>query len=107
MEFKNIREEQVVDAVIELLKSGNYRKAKIKLGELRGNPKEFMKLFEYLTKNTGLEGAKLHIKGIPARVECLKCDWKGDPDIQPNHVRCPRCFSDVRILSGHEFQVTV
>jgi Zn finger protein HypA/HybF involved in hydrogenase expression len=107
MEFKNIREENPVDAAVELLKSGNFRKAGIKLGELRGNPEEFMRLFNYLTKGTQLEGAKLKIKAIPAKVECLSCDWKGDPEIKPNDVRCPRCLSEVKILCGNEFQVIV
>jgi Zn finger protein HypA/HybF involved in hydrogenase expression len=109
MEFKsgNLREENAVDSAIELIKSGNYKKAKIKLGELRGKPEDFKRLFEYLTKGSSLENVKLKIKGVPAKIECMSCDWKGDPDIQHNNVRCPRCLSDVKILSGHEFQVTV
>ena len=107
MELKNLREENPVDAAIEQLKAGNFRKAKIKLGQLRGSPQEFMRLFDYLTKDTKLEGAKLKIKAIPAKIECLSCDWKGDPDIKPNDVRCPRCLSEVKILRGDELQITV
>ncbi len=107
MEFKNMREENPVDAAIELLRSGKRRKASIKLGELRGKPQDFMRLFEYLTKGTRLEGTKLKIKSVPAKIECLSCDWKGDPDIKPNDVRCPRCLSEVRITQGDEFQVVL
>ena len=107
MEFSNMREENPVDAVIAVLKSGNYRKAKIKLGQLRGNPKEFMKLFNYLTKDTRLEGADIRIKAVRAKVRCNNCDWRGDPDIQPNRVRCPRCFAPAEILKGREFQIHV
>jgi len=109
MEFKkeDLREENPVDAAIELLKSGNYKKAKIKLGELRGKPAEFMRLYKYLTKGTKLEDVELKIKWIPAKVECTSCDWRGDPDIQQNNVRCPRCLSEVKILRGNEFQVVV
>jgi hydrogenase nickel incorporation protein HypA/HybF len=105
MEFKNLREEQAVDAIIEQLKKGNFRKATIRLGELRGTPQEFMDLFKFLTKNSRLEDADLKIKSIPAKVKCLSCDWKGDPEIKKNEVRCPRCFRDVEILSGHELRI--
>jgi Zn finger protein HypA/HybF involved in hydrogenase expression len=107
MKFENLREEKAVDAVIELLKEGNYKKATVKLGELRGNPADFMRLFKFLTKDTGLEDAKLHIKQVPAKVKCTSCDWRGDPEIQPNNVRCPRCLSKAVILKGNELQVTV
>jgi Zn finger protein HypA/HybF involved in hydrogenase expression len=107
MELKIIREEQPVDALIEALKSGKYRKAKVKLGELRGNPEKFMRLFDYLTKGTPLNDAKIKISPARARVKCRSCDWKGDPDVLPNDVRCPRCRSEVDILSGNEFHVSV
>lgn len=107
MEFEKLREEKAVDTVIELLKEGNYKKAKVKLGELRGKPDDFMRLFGFITKNTRLEDVKLKIKHVPAKVQCTSCDWKGDPDIQPNEVRCPRCLSPVNILRGNELQVVV
>lgn len=106
LEFKDIREENAVDTVIGLLKEGKHKKAKIKLGELRGNPEEFIKLFRFITKNTDLENAELKIKSVPARIDCLSCDWKGDPDIRKNDVKCPRCKSGVNVLSGGELQVT-
>ena len=107
MEFKNLTEEKAVENVIGMMKAGKHKKAKVKLGELWGRPDEFMKLFEFLTENTSLQGAKLKIKSVPARVDCLSCDWKGDPEIKDSGVRCPRCLSDVKILSGREFQVVV
>ncbi len=105
MEFKNIREENAVSTLIDMLKQGKYKKASVKLGELRGKPEEFTKLYNYLTEESRLKDVKLKIKGIKAKVKCMSCDWKGDPHIKPNHVQCPRCFSDVHILKGNEFQV--
>jgi Zn finger protein HypA/HybF involved in hydrogenase expression len=105
MELKNIREEKAVDTLIAHLKEGGYRKAKIVLGELRGNPEEFRKLFDYLTEGSSLGKTKLNIKPVKARVRCLSCDWKGDPGIKDNHVECPRCRSEVEILSGHELKM--
>ncbi|UCD03239.1 MAG: hydrogenase maturation nickel metallochaperone HypA [Candidatus Aenigmatarchaeota archaeon] len=103
MEFRDIREEKAVDSLLHTLKEGNYKKATLKLGELRGRPEEFMKLFEYITHESRLQDLKLKIKTVKARVRCLSCDWKGDPEIVRNGVRCPRCRSDVKVLRGHEF----
>lgn len=107
MELKYIREEYPVESIIEAMKEGNHKKAKVKLGQLRGNPDEFIKLFNYLTSRGKLDGAKLKIKSVRAKIDCLKCDWKGDPKILPNSVICPRCLSEnIKILKGHEFHMT-
>jgi Zn finger protein HypA/HybF involved in hydrogenase expression len=105
MELRDIREEKAVDSFLQTLKEGNYRKATLKLGELRGKPEEFRKLFNYLVKESSLKDVKLKIKPVRAKVKCVSCDWKGDPDIQRNGVRCPRCRSEVEILSGNEFHI--
>ena len=47
----------------------------------------------------------MKINPVKAKVSCNSCDWRGDPDVQPDHVRCPRCLSDVEVLSGNEFEV--
>ncbi len=107
MEFKNLREEKAVYSLIELLKEGGHRKATLKLGELRGKPDEFMKLFDYLVKESSLREVKLKIKPVRARVNCLSCDWKGDPEMANNSIRCPRCRSDVEILQGNEFHISL
>ena len=107
MEFRDIREEKAVDSLLHTMKEGKHKKATLKLGELRGKPEEFMKLFEYLTKESRMRDIKLKIKTVKARVNCLSCDWKGDPEMQRNGVRCPRCRKDVEILSGHEFHFEV
>ena len=107
MEFKNLREEKAVDSFLETLKEGKYKKATLKLGELRGKPEEFRKLFDYLVEESSLKDIKLKIKPVKAKIDCLSCDWKGDPEIQRNNIRCPRCRSEVQILSGHEFHINV
>ena len=107
LERRIIREEHAVDDVISALRSSGKMKASVKLGQLRGSPPEFLNLFKYLTKNTALEGAKLRVRPVRAKVSCTKCDWRGDPDIQPHAVRCPRCLKDVDILKGHELEIKV
>lgn len=107
MEFKNLREEKAVYSFLETLKEGKYKKAALKLGELRGKPEEFRKLFDYLVEESSLKDIKLKIKPVKAKISCLSCDWKGDPEIKANDVQCPRCRSEVQILSGHEFHINV
>ncbi len=105
MELGKVREEKAVDSLIQLLKEGSYRKAKIKLGQIKGDPAEFMKLFNFLTENTRLQETRISIETVKAKVSCNSCDWKGDPEILHDHVRCPRCRSDVDVLKGNEFEV--
>ncbi len=104
MKFSKIRSEKAVDSFIEALKEGNYKKAKVTLGELRGTPKEFMEMYNYLTKNSPLNDVKIKISTVKAKIDCLSCDWKGDAHIKENHVECPRCRSDVNVLKGHELR---
>jgi Zn finger protein HypA/HybF involved in hydrogenase expression len=105
MEFRNIREEKTVCTFIDMLRKGNHKKATVKLGQLKGSPEAFMNFFNYLTQGSDLQNARIKIKPIRARVRCLSCDWKGDPQIKTDGVECPRCRSDVEVLNGHEFQV--
>ncbi|MCD6495945.1 MAG: hydrogenase maturation nickel metallochaperone HypA [Candidatus Aenigmarchaeota archaeon] len=105
MEIKHLREEKAVDSLIELLKEGKYKKATVKLGELRGMPEDFLKLYEYLAWESPLSKVKIRVKPVKAKIQCLSCDWKGDPEILKNGVRCPRCKGDVKILRGNEFSV--
>lgn len=105
MEIKHLREEKAVESLIELLKEGKYRKATVRLGELRGKPEDFLKLYKYLAWESPLSKVKIKLKPVKAKIQCLSCDWKGDPEILRSTIRCPRCKSDVKILSGDEFHV--
>jgi len=107
MKFPKIREENAVDSLVDMLKQGEYKKATVTLGQLRGNPDEFLKLFKYVTRNTRLEQTALKINPVRARVDCMKCDWKGDPEIKYNGVACPKCRGPVKVLRGREFRVHV
>jgi len=108
MDLRKIREEKAVDSLISLLKEGNYRKARITLGEMRGDPKEFMKLYNYLTEGSRFEKTMIKIKPIRAKVFCDNCRWRGDGKVLEDHVRCPRCRNeDVQVLQGNEMVVHV
>ena len=108
MDLRKIREEKAVDSLIALLKEGNYGKARVTLGEMRGDPKEFMKLFNYLTEGSRFEKTRVSIKTVRAKIVCDNCSWKGDGKVLEDRVRCPRCKNeDVEVLQGNEMVVHV
>ena len=108
MDLRKIREEKAVDSLIALLKEGNYRKARVTLGEIRGNPKEFLKLFSYLTEGSRIGKTKVSIKPVRAKVTCNNCAWSGDGEVLQDRVRCPRCRNaEVEVLQGNEMVVHV
>ncbi len=108
MEFMHIREEHAVDHVIEVMKGSRTRKARVKLGELRGNPGAFNELFSYLTKGTPLEGAQVRIESVPAVIECMLCDFRGPPDLEAADLACPKCQGkDIVVRQGSEMEIRV
>ncbi len=108
MEFRHIREEHAVDHVIEVLKESSARKAKVRLGELRGSPGAFGELFAYLTKGSRLEGANVEVESIPAIIECMYCDFRGAPDLDAADLACPKCQGkDIIVRQGSEMEVRV
>jgi Zn finger protein HypA/HybF involved in hydrogenase expression len=108
MDMRKIKEEKAVDSLIALLKEGNYRKARVTLGEIRGSPEEFLKLFSYLTEGSSVGKTRVSVTSVRAKVYCGNCDWKGDAAVLADRVRCPRCrHGDVVVLSGNEMVVHV
>jgi len=60
--------------------------------------------WDYVSRGTICENAKLHFNRVMARLKCLDCDttYSLIDDLTP----CPSCGSiNVIILSGEEFQV--
>lgn len=60
--------------------------------------------FEAITKDTALEGARLHIAEIPVRAFCNACcnEWT----IEAPAFICPVCRSgDIQLLSGRELHI--
>ncbi len=69
--------------------------------------------FEILAQGTRLEGARLEIETVEARVKCPKCGYFGkaeyinDPAfhlIVPI-ITCPKCGAEVEVLSGKELYI--
>ena len=61
--------------------------------------------FDFVSKGTGCEGARLEQELIPARLRCATCarEWEIDVPI----FMCPGCGSgdSVEVASGDEFEV--
>ncbi len=60
--------------------------------------------FEFVSRGTPCEGARLELEMIEARLRCVPCgrEWT----IEVPAFRCPTCAgSDVEIAAGNEFEV--
>ena len=60
--------------------------------------------FEIVARETVVEGARLDLETIPARLRCQGCDHEWD--VQSPAFRCPECLSsEVTVLCGDELEV--
>ncbi len=61
--------------------------------------------WDMIAEGTIAEGAQLHFKRIPARLECQECSQIYS--LEDNHLEaCPACESaKIKIISGKEFQL--
>ncbi len=58
-----------------------------------------------IRRGTIAEGATVHIRGIPAELQCMACFTKYHPN-RPAETICPHCGSrGARILAGEEFSM--
>ncbi len=55
-------------------------------------------------RGTIAEGASLHVRGIPAELQCMACFTKYHPN--RGEIMCPNCGSrGAKILAGEEFSM--
>jgi hydrogenase nickel incorporation protein HypA/HybF len=80
-------------------------KVEVKVGHLRQvSPTALTFAFELVTQGTSLEGAKLEINDVPARVACRSCN--ADSRLVELPFACPSCGSvDVDVRTGEELLV--
>jgi hydrogenase nickel incorporation protein HypA/HybF len=58
--------------------------------------------WDFISKDTPAEGARLHFRRIPAEFHCLDCDQNFMPC--GGDLGCPNCSSNhVKITAGEEF----
>lgn len=110
----------IVDAALEAAQSNNVTKVNvvnIEMGEYTFLiPEQLAFNFEIASKNTIVEGAKLHIKTIKGKLLCSECGFEGDSkvdlDIPPQiavfaPMKCPKCgSSSTTITGGKDFIIT-
>lgn len=72
------------------------------IGALAGiEPRLLQQAFPLASKGTAAATARLHIKTIPVRVQCLDCG--ADTDCAPNNLLCGYCRSShTQLLAGDE-----
>ena len=97
--------ERLIEEVTENLNSkginqpGSVSEIALRLGVLELHSEEsFRQAFTMITKGTLLEGAKLDLEIIPARIQCTQCGYKGPIGVgeadchDPSPVvECPKC----------------
>ncbi len=79
----------------------------LRVGELRDVVEEWMqRFFDYLTKDTVAEGAKLKVERLPVVFRC-SCGEEFSVNLrETREIRCPRCEGkEVALISGREFEI--
>ena len=100
--------ENIIDIIINELPKNHLTKVvniKLKIGVMRQVVPEALQFgFEYLSKNTPLEGAKINIENIPITAHCHLCS--SDFIIQNWLESCPICQkNNFQIISGKELEI--
>ena len=102
--------QDVVKIVLDHAEKNGVRKVlsvNIKAGELRDVVEEWMqRFFDYLSKGTIAEGAKLKIERVPVIFRC-RCGETFPVNIKERRdIACPQCKGgDVALISGREFEI--
>lgn len=81
----------------------------IEIGGLSDLEENWMqRFFDYFTKGSIAEGAKLYVKRKPIVIECGKCKNHFELEFkQIRELRCPHCGNDTgRVISGKEYMIT-
>ncbi len=110
----------IVDTALETAKNHNVRRVtavNVEVGEFTFLiPEQLEFNFEIAAQHTILEGAKLNIKIVHGRIQCLDCGYEGETepqlDLPPQiamfaPMKCPKCKSSATVIvGGKEFVIT-
>ena len=79
----------------------------LQIGEISDFDDEWIqRYFDFVSKGTIAEGAKLRISRVPARMQCDRCSFIFPLDKATWNTQCPSCQSkESHLLSGREFRV--
>ena len=79
----------------------------LQIGEMSDFDDEWIqRYFDFVSKGTIAEGAKLSISRVPASMQCDRCSSIFPLDKSTWNTQCPSCQSkETHLLSGREFRV--
>lgn len=103
-----MHEQSAVQAIINTLEEKTLKKARIKLGMMRGEKSRILDIFKTQVEGTPLEQIEIEIEQVPVTSKCA-CGFVGHIDI-PGHVhfvRCPKCNKIIEPLTGNELEITI
>ena len=82
------------------------RRARIRLGRMRGSAKGFEELFREHTRDTELQGIGLEIESVPVEISC-QCGLEGTVRVMEHvhFVRCPKCGHVTDAVRGNELEI--
>ncbi len=111
---KKMHELSVTQSILEIaLDYGTRNQAQkiieihLQIGEISDFDDEWIqRYFDFVSKGTIAEGAKLRISRTPARLQCNPCSFIFPLDKSTWNTQCPSCNSkDCQLISGREFRV--
>jgi hydrogenase nickel incorporation protein HypA/HybF len=79
----------------------------LQIGEITDFDDEWIqRYFDFVSRGTIAEGAKLRITRIPAKLQCQACSFVFLLDRSTWNSQCPSCQSkDTELISGREFRI--
>jgi hydrogenase nickel incorporation protein HypA/HybF len=104
---------QIVDSILEEANKRDAKKVEqvdLEIGDFTMLGDEQMKFaYEVLSKDTILQGSKLHVSHRKGKVKCDSCGYEGDMKLSEDSphkltpiLECPKCGSPAKIIEGRE-----
>ncbi len=103
--------ESILNIVVKHAAQGNVKKVvniHLEIGELSDLEDEWIQhYFDYLSKDTLAENAKLVIKRLPIVLQCDECAHSFEIDKQKmKEIQCPECGKQkYKLISGKEYYI--
>ena len=103
--------ERILDIILQKAKAHHVSKVisiQLQIGELSDLEEEWVqKYFDYLSKDTVAENAKVKIEKIPVIMQCNECGESFNVEIkQMKEIQCPACGQKAcTLVSGKEYYI--
>ena len=103
--------ERILDIVVKHAEANSVQKVlsiQLRIGELSDLENEWIqKYFDYLSKDTVANGAKLRIERAPVVMQCDECAHAFEVNIKEiKEIQCPECDNKkCSLVSGREYYI--